>query len=130
MPAAQEIFDGSTDTEPTILAQDGIKLHRSVVHRELTGDMIGKSEAQRAAACTATLDSAGYVAVERFTCSVRGKSGSFVLQHRGLMENGESALMVKSLPDSGTGELDGISGRLEIDNEEGKRSYAPEYEHQ
>ena len=70
------------------MEQDGIRLHRSVVHREFTGDMVGKSENQMAVACAATQDPSGYVAIERFTCSVGGRLGSFVLQHHGLMWKG------------------------------------------
>ena len=81
------------------------------------------------AAYTATPGSAGYVAIEHFTGSVGGKSGPFVLQHHGLIEKGEVALTVTILPDSGTGKLDGISGTLEIDNDEGQHSYVLEYEY-
>ena len=45
------------------------------------------------------------------------------------MEKGEAALTVTIVPDSGTGELAGISGTLEIDNVEEKHSYVLEYEH-
>ena len=81
------------------------------------------------AAYTATPGSAGYVAIEHFTGSVGGKSGSFVLQHHGLMEKGEAALTVTIIPDSGTSELAGISGTLKIDSDEEKHSYVLEYEH-
>ena len=92
--------------------------------------MTGKSEAQMVTAYTATPGSAGYVAIEHFTGSVGGKSGSLVLQHHGLMERGQAALTVTIVPDSGTGELAGISGTLEIDNDEGAHSYVLKYEHQ
>ena len=118
------------EAEPPFLEQDGIKLHRSIVRKEFSGDMVGKSEAQMVAAYTATRGSAGYVAIEHVTGSVGGKSGSFVLQHHGLMEKGEAALMVTIVPDSGTGELAGISGTLEIDNHEGMHSYVLQYEYQ
>lgn len=72
--------------------------------------------------------SAGYVAIERFTGSVGGKAGSFLLQHHGLMDKGEAALTVTIVPDSGTGELAGIAGTLEIENAAGKHSCVLEYE--
>ena len=65
------------------------------------------------AAYTATAGSAGYVAIENFIGSVGGKTGSFVLQHHGLMTRGEAELTVTVVPDSGTGELRGISGQLD-----------------
>ena len=81
------------------------------------------------AAYTGTPGSAGYVAIEHFTGSVGGKSGSFVLQHSGVMNKGDGQLTVTIVPDSGTGELAGILGTLEIDNDEGQHSYVLDYEH-
>ena len=51
-----------------------------------------------------------------------------VLQHSGIMANGEAELTVRIVPGSGTGELTGISGTLEIDNSDGKHSYILDYE--
>ncbi len=117
------------EAEPPFLDQDGIKLNRNVVRKEFSGDVAGASEAQMVAAFTAIPGSAGYVAIEHFTGSVGGRSGSFVLQHSGLMDRGDAALTVAIVPDSGTGELAGISGTLEIDNDAGTHSYVLEYEY-
>ena len=81
-----------------------------------------------AAFITGTPGSAAYVAIEYFAGSVDGKSGSFVLQHRGIVNRGDAQLSVTIVPDSGTGELAGISGPLEIDNDEGHHSYVLDYE--
>ena len=117
------------EAEPPYFEQDRIKLNRTVVSKEFSGDMAGTSEAQMVAAYTATPGSAGYVAIEHFTGSVGGRSGSFVLQHSGLMDRGDAALAVTIVPDSGTGELAGISGTIEIDNDAGTHSYVLEYEY-
>ena len=130
MPIARGPLDVSIEAEPPFLEQDGIKLNRNIVRKKFSGDIVGKSEAQMVAASTATPGSAGYVAIEHFTGSVGGKSGSFVLQHHGLMEKGEAVLTVTIVPDSGTGDLPGISGTLGIDNDEGKHSYVLKDEHQ
>ncbi len=129
MPTAHGTFDVSMEAEPPFLEHDGIKLNRNVVRKEFSGDVLGTSEAQMVAAYTATPGSAGYVAIEHFTGSVAGRSGSFVLQHSGLMDRGNAALTVTIVPDSGTGELAGISGTLEIDNDAGEHSYVLEYDH-
>ena len=129
MPTARGHFDVTIEAEPPYLEHEGIKLNRNTVRKEFSGDMVGKSEAQMVAAYTRTPGSAGYVAIEHFTGSVGGLSGSFVLQHHGLMEKGKAALRVTIVPDSGTGELAGISGTLEIDNEDGKHSYVLDYEY-
>ena len=128
MPTARGPMDVNIEAEPPFLEQDDLKLNRNVVHKVFSGDMAGASEAQMIAAVTATPGSAGYVAIEHFTGSVGGKSGSFVLQHSGVMNRGDARLEVTIVPDSGTGELAGISGRLEIHNEEGQHSYALDYE--
>ncbi len=129
MPIARGTFDVSMKAEPPFLEQDGIKLDRNVLSKEYSGDLAGTSEGQMVAAYTATPGSAGYVAIEHFTGSVGGKSGSFVLQHSGLMDRGDAALTVTIVPDSGTGELSGISGTLQIDNDAGTHSYVLKYEH-
>lgn len=118
----------TTEAEPPFLDQDGVTISRNVVRKKFLGDMSGTSEAQMIAALTPTPGSAGYVAIEHFTGSVAGKSGSFVLQHFGLMDAGEADLKVVIVPGSGTGELTGVSGTLTIDNEDGNHSYILDYE--
>ncbi len=117
-----------TQAEPPFHERDGLTLNRKVVRKEFFGDMVGVSEAEMLAAFTSTPGSAGYVAIEHFTGSVGGKSGSFVLQHSGVMNRGDAQLTVTIVPDSGTGELAGISGALAIDNTEGRHSYVLDYE--
>lgn len=128
MAIARGSLNVVTEAEPPFLEQDGNKLSRNIVRKEFSGDMVGTSEAQMVAAYTGTPGSAGYVAIEHFTGSVRGKSGSVVLQHSGIMAKGEAELIVRIVPDSGTGELTGILGTLEIDNLDGKHSYVLDYE--
>ena len=129
MPTARGSIDVTMEAEPPYLEQDGIKLNRNVVRKEFLGDLVGASEAQMVAAYTATPGSAGYVAIEHFSGSVGGKSGSFVLQHNGLMNRGEAELTATIVPDSGTGELAGISGTLEIDSDAGGHTYILKYEY-
>ena len=128
MPTARGPLAVNTEAEPPFLEQDGLKLNRNLVRKEFSGDMVGSSEAQMIAAFTGTPGSAAYVAIEHFTGSVSGKSGSFALQHNGVMNRGDAELKVTIVPDSGTGELTGISGTLEIDSGEGQHSYILDYE--
>ena len=127
MPIARGPMEVNIEAEPPFLEQDGVTLSRNVVRKEFSGDVVGVSEAQMLAAFTGTPGSAGYVAIKHFTGSVGGRSGSFVLQHSGVMNRGDGQLTVTIVPDSGTGELAGISGTLEIDNDEGRHSYALDY---
>ena len=128
MPTARGTFEVVMEGEPPFLEQDGLTVNRVVVHKEFSGGMVGASEAQMLAAFTATPGSAGYVAIERFTGSVDGKPGSFVLQHSGVMSNGDAQLTVTIVPDSGAGALAGIAGSMEIDVDEGQHSYALDYD--
>ena len=128
MPTARGPMDVNIEAEPPFLDQDGLKLNRNVVRKVFSGDMAGASEAQMIAAVTATPGSAGYVAIEHFTGTVGRRSGSFVLQHSGVMTRGDGRLEVTIVPDSGTGYLAGISGTLEIHNDEGQHSYVLDYE--
>ena len=127
MPIARGPMEVTIEAEPPFLEWDGLTLSRSVVRKEFSGDMVGASEAQMIAAFTGTPGSAGYVAIEHFTGSVHGMSGSFVLQHSGVMNRGDAQLSVTIVPDSGAGELAGISGTLEISNDEGQHSYVLDY---
>ena len=128
MPTARGPMEVNIEAEPSFLEQDDVKLNRNVVRKVFSGDMAGASEAQMIAAFTATPGSAGYVAIEHFTGSVGERSGSFVLQHSGVMNRGDARLEVTIVPDSGTGDLAGISGSLEIHNDEGQHSYVLDYE--
>jgi hypothetical protein len=71
--------------------------------------------------------SAGYVAMDRVTATVHGRSGSFSLQHTGTMARGVPSLSITVVPDSGTGKLVGIDGRFDITITDGKHFYDFEY---
>ena len=86
------------------------------------------SKGEMLSAMTAVKGSAGYVALERVTGVLDGRSGSFVLQHYGIMTRGRPQLTVTVVPDSGTGQLEGLSGAFTIDIEDGKHFYELQYE--
>ena len=128
MPTARGPFTVDIKPDPPYLDEDGVKLNRNLVSKEYSGDVVGAAEAQMLAAYTNNPGSAGYVAIERFTGTVHGKSGSFVLQHNGIMNRGVGQLTVTIVPDSGTEQLAGISGALEIQIEDGQHAYTLNYE--
>lgn len=72
--------------------------------------------------------SGGYVALERFTGKLDGKAGGFVMQHSGIMSPGSTELRIVISPGSGTGELAGITGKLEIRIEGKQHFYTLEYQ--
>jgi hypothetical protein len=65
----------------------------------------------------------GYVAIERVNGKLSGHAGSFSLQHSGTMHDGKSSMDVQIVPGSGSGELEGIAGRMTITVADGKHSY-------
>lgn len=72
--------------------------------------------------------SAAYVAIETVSGTLEGKAGAFTLVHRGVMQGEDRELLVTIAPDSGTDELQGISGSLDISIENGKHYYILTYE--
>ena len=128
MPIARGPMDVNMEGEPPFLEQDGVTLNHHLVSKSFQGDMHGTSEAHMIAAFTGTPGSAGYVAIEHFTGSVGGRSGSFVMQHSGTMNRGDAQLTVTIVPDSGSGDLAGISGTMDIENSDGQHSYVLDYD--
>jgi hypothetical protein len=74
-------------------------------------------------AVTTTAGSAGYVALEQVRGTLLGRAGSFVLQHSGRMNRGAPQLAIDVVPDSATGALAGLAGRMAIRIEDGQHYY-------
>ena len=100
---------------------------RMLINKQFRGDLEAISKGQMLAARTAVEGSAGYVAIEQVSGALHGRSGTFVLQHSGIMERGAPQLVITVVPDSGTGQLTGLSGRMMIDIANGEHSYEFEY---
>jgi hypothetical protein len=100
---------------------------RMAIDKQFQGDLEGTSKGQMLAAQTGVKGSAGYVAMELVTGTLQGRAGTFVLQHSGTMNRGEPQLSLTVVPDSGTGQLEGLSGSLAIIIAGGKHSYEFEY---
>ena len=107
---------------------DGINLGRMSIDKTFNGDLIAKSKGEMLSAMTAVKGSAGYVAIEQVNGSLLDRNGSFVLQHFGTSSHGKNRLILEVVPDSGTGELIGISGKMSINIESGKHYYEFNYE--
>ena len=100
---------------------------RMTIDKQFHGDLEATSKGQMLTAVTDTKGSAGYVAIERVTGTLKGRRGSFALQHTGAMNRGVPQLSVTVVPDSGTGQLVGLAGKMDIKIVEGKHSYEFEY---
>jgi hypothetical protein len=95
--------------------------------KQFHGDLEATSKGQMLTAGTDIKGSAGYVAIERVTGILHGHSGTFALQHSGTMTRGALQLAITVVPDSGTGELVGLAGKMTINIVDGKHFYDFEY---
>ena len=107
-------------------SEDGT-LSRMTIDKEFHGDLDGTSKGQMLAAMTSVKNSAGYVAIERITGMLHGQSGTFALMHTGTMNRGVPGLAIAVVPDSGTGQLAGLSGTFVIVIADGRHSYEFDY---
>lgn len=107
---------------------EGPNLGRLSIDKVFTGDLDGVSKGEMITAAGVTVkESAAYSAVERVTGTLGGKKGSFALQHTGVMDRGKPSLNITVVPDSATGELTGLTGKMDIIIEGKKHSYVFDY---
>jgi Protein of unknown function (DUF3224) len=106
---------------------EGSTLGRMSIDKEFQGELQGTSQGQMLTGVSDVQGSAGYVAMERVTGTLKGRRGSFVLQHSGTMSKSGFQLNITVVPDSGSGQLVGLSGKLDIKIVDGKHLYEFEY---
>jgi uncharacterized protein DUF3224 len=83
--------------------------------KQFHGDLEGTSQSEMMSVNGTVEGSAGYVAIELVSGSLLGRKGSFALVHSGTMRRGgEFNMIIRVVPDSGTEELSGLTGTLEI----------------
>jgi hypothetical protein len=100
---------------------------RMILDKQYFGDLAATGKGEMLTAVTDTKGSAGYVAIERISGTLKGRKGSFVLQHNGTMSGGAQNLATTIVPDSGTEQLTGISGKLAMELVDGKHVYELNY---
>jgi hypothetical protein len=98
---------------------------RMLGDKQYHGDLEATAKVEMIASGSGGKGSSGaYVALEKVTGTVKGREGSFVLVHTGIMTRGTPQLTIAVVPDSGTGQLAGISGTMTINiAADGKHSY-------
>jgi Protein of unknown function (DUF3224) len=124
---ASGTFDVTVTPQGTPDKAEGAALGRMSLDKQFQGDLAGTGKGEMLTAMTDTKGSAGYVAIERVKGTLQGRSGSFVLQHNGTMARGAQQLTITVVPDSGTGQLGGISGTMTISIVDGKHLYEFDY---
>lgn len=100
---------------------------RMSLDKQFHGDLEATGKGEMLAVQSGVQGSAGYVALEQVTGTLHGRTGTFYLQHTGTMDRGTPSLSITVVPDTGTGELVGLTGRLNIIIESGKHAYEFDY---
>jgi Protein of unknown function (DUF3224) len=127
MNKAAGTFDVRINSLPPYNTTADAKLARMSIDKQFHGDLEATSQGEMLSAGTDTKGSAGYVAIERVTGALNGRSGGFALQHNATMTRGAPYLNIVVVPDFGTGELAGLTGKMHIVIDKGKHSYEFEY---
>jgi hypothetical protein len=120
-------FEVKLTPQPPDDKAEGSTLARMSVDKQFHGGIEGTAKGQMLTAGTDVKGSAGYVAIERIIGTLNGRTGSFVLQHSGTLTRGAPQQSVTVVPDSGTGQLVGLTGKMTGKIEDGKHSYEFEY---
>jgi hypothetical protein len=102
---------------------DDNALGRMSIDKQFHGDLEATSKGEMLTAGTAVKGSAGYVAIERVSGTLQGRTGTFILQHNATMDRGAPHLNIIVVPDSGTGQLTGLTGTMNIIIADKKHSY-------
>ena len=108
--------------DPAFKADDN-SVGRMSIDKQFHGALEATSKGEMLTGMGTVKGSGGYVAIERVTGTLNGRSGTFILQHNGTMQNGVYNLNVIVVPDSVTGELSGLQGKMEIIIKDGHHSY-------
>ncbi len=124
-------FDVKLNPQPLALEDDGegAARGRMSLDKRYHGDLDATAKGEMLTAMSGTQGSAGYVAIEKVTGTLGGRTGTFALQHSATMTRGAPDLRIIVVPDSGTGALAGLAGTMKIVIAEGgKHFYDFEYE--
>lgn len=100
---------------------------RMAIEKQFHGDLEATSKGQMLTAGTSVRGSAGYVAIERVNGTLYGRSGTFILQHSGMLTRGAPQQSIIVVPDSGTDQLAGLAGEMKIIIEAGNHNYEFDY---
>ncbi|HET6930270.1 MAG TPA: DUF3224 domain-containing protein [Candidatus Acidoferrum sp.] len=111
-----------TPLDPAFKSDDN-SIGRYSIDKQFHGALEATSKGEMLSGMGTVKGSGGYVAIERVTGTLDGRTGTFILQHNGTMQAGVFHLNVVVVPDSGTAQLTGLQGSMEIIIKDGKHSY-------
>lgn len=116
-------FDIQLAPQPLSSVAESTGLGRLSLDKTFHGDLQATSQGEMLSFRSSVQGSAGYVAMETVRGTLHGRRGSFVLQHSSTMERGTPTQSITVVPDSGTDELAGITGRMVITITNGAHFY-------
>jgi len=127
MTIAKGSFEIKMQPAPAGEGAGRVSVGRMLIDKQYEGALAGIGQGEMLSAGNPAAGSAGYVAIEHVTGTLGNLSGSFALQHAGVMHAGDSQLSITVVPGSGTGDLAGIEGTLKLDIVERKHFYELDY---
>ena len=101
---------------------------RMLLYKEFHGDLEAIAHGEMMAAGEPLTGAGVYVAIDRVTGTLHGRSGSFLMAHRGVRNADGQELSIVIVPGSGTGQLTGITGTVGIEIAGKEHFYSVEYE--
>ena len=127
MGRAKGTFDVKLQPLEVYNQDPGAKIGRMSIDKTFAGGLEATSRGEMLSGGSPGEGSAGYVAMERVTGTLDGRSGSFLLQHSGTMTPESEGVTITVVPASGTGALERIEGTMSIEIKDGQHRYEMEY---
>jgi len=103
---------------------------RMLLYKEFHGDLEAIAHGEMMAAHEPLTGAGVYVAIDRVAGTLHGKSGSFLIAHRGIRNADGQELSIVIVAGSGTGQLTGITGSVGIEIVGKEHFYSISYEMQ
>lgn len=125
---AKGAFEVKRTPQQSLDAGDGAQIGHVRFDKRFHGPLDATSVVHMLAVGTDVPGSAAYVAIERIVGSLEGRQGSFLTHHDGILDRGQPTLSLGVVPDSGTGGLAGLRGRMAIEIVDGAHLYTFDYE--
>ena len=127
MNKIQGAFSIQLKPQAASIGLENASIGRQIFDKQFRGDLEATSQGEMLSCMGHVQGSAGYVAIERVTGTLQGKQGSFALMHMGTMNRGEKGLKIHVIPDSGTEQLQGLQGNMDIQILDGQHFYEFEF---
>lgn len=121
------LVEGSFEVTLTPLSDDE-RYAGMRIEKQYKGALEGQAKGEMMMSGVPDQGARVYVALETVSGTLDGHQGTFILAHRGTMTPKAQELSVIVVPGSGTGELQGLSGEMQISVEDGQHQYSLRYE--